>query len=197
MRLMTTSAAGGGAEEEIAASPLAVRLTDWSTDGRTLLYTAQDPKTGLDIWAIPLMGDRKPWALIQTQFNDSDARLSPDGRRVAYVSNESGIAQVYVWSFPKPESRWQVSANGGARPHWRRDGRELLFVAADGMLTSVRVDSGPAFELSQAEPISRLPGATDFAMMPDGQRLLVQMPVDGAHANELHVIVNWRSELRK
>jgi serine/threonine-protein kinase len=196
MRLMTTSVAGGGVEQEIAASPQMVSVSDWSIDGRTLLYTTQDPKTGLDIWAIPLTGDRKPWALIQTPFNESDARLSPDGRWVAYVSNESGIDQVYVRSFPKAESKWQISANGGTHPHWSRDGRELLFVAAGDMLASVRVDSEPAFRVSEAVQISRLPGATGFELTPDGQRVLVQMPEDGANANELHVIVNWRSELK-
>src|SRR6185295_14141564 len=139
VRLMTTSAASGGVEQEIAAAPHMVRLTDWSIDGGTLLYTTQDARTGLDVWAIPLMGDRKPWALLQTPFNESDARLSPDGRWVAYVSNESGVDQVYVRSFPKPEGKWQASVNGGSHPQWRRDGRELIFVAPDGTLTSVGV----------------------------------------------------------
>lgn len=197
VRLMTTSAAGGGVEEEIAASPQMVRLSDWSIDGRTLLYTTQDPKTGLDVWAIPLTGDRKPWALIQTPFNESDARLSPDGRWVAYVSNESGLDQVYVRSFPRPESKWQASVNGGTHPQWRRDGRELLFVAADGTLTSVGVDAGPTLRLGGAVQLTRLPSATEFATTPDGQRLLVQVPQDGANAAELDVVVNWRSELRK
>jgi Tol biopolymer transport system component len=192
--LMTTSAAGGGVEQEIATWPHTVRPTDWSSDGRLLLFTSRDPRTGLDVWVMPVMGDGKANALIQTSFNESDARFSPDGRWVAYVSNDSGVDQVFVRSFPQTESRWQVSVSGGTHPRWLRDGRELLFVAPDGMLTAVGIESGPSFRVGPPRMLWPVPGATDFAVGPDG-RFLVAIPDEGDEANQLHVIVNWMSEL--
>jgi Tol biopolymer transport system component len=194
--LMTTSAAGGGAEEEIAAWPFGVEPTDWSRDGRALIFTARNPKTGLDVWAMPMTGDAKPVALMQSSSDESEAQLSPDNRWIAYVSNESGVEQVYVRSFPQSGSVWQVSANGGTRPRWQRNGRELLFVTPDGMLTAVDVGGGPAFTPGVPRPLLPLNGAADFAVEPRG-RLLVTMSDRDNTASQLHVIVNWMTELSR
>jgi Tol biopolymer transport system component len=196
VQLMATSAAGGGTEEVIATWPYMLQPTDWSMDGRVLFFTTRNPKTGLDVWAMPIDGDRKAWPLLQTAFDESDARLSPDGRWLAYVSNESGIDQIYVRSFPTPESRFQISANGGTHPHWRGDGRQLLFVAPDSMLMAVGVDRGAAFTAGTPERLMRLPDATDFALRPGAEQFLIPMPHDQHSRPELQVIVNWMNELR-
>jgi Tol biopolymer transport system component len=194
--LMTTSAAGGGVEQEISMWPRGARLTDWSADGRMLLFTSRDPRTGLDVWVMPLMGDSKANALMQTTFDESEARLSPDGRWVAYVSNESGVDQVFVRAFPQTEGKWQVSISGGTNPRWQRDGRELLFVAPDGMLTAVGIEGGPSFRVGPPGMLWSLPGASEFSVGPDG-RYFVAVPDEGGEANQLHVIVNWMNELAR
>ena len=106
-------------------SPLA-----WSPDGRVLLYAIQHPKTGLDLWALPLAGDRKPFPVVQTPFDETAGQFSPNGRWVAYQSNESRQVEIYVRPFPGPGSQWQVSTAGGSQPRWRPDGKELFYVAA-------------------------------------------------------------------
>ena len=194
VQIMTTKADGGGTEETIATWPQMVQPTDWSNDGRALLFTTRHAKTGLDVWAMPLAGDRKPWPLLQTPFDESDAHVSPDGRWVAYVSNESGLDQIYVCSFPEPESRFQISVTGGTHPRWRRDGRELIFVAPDGMLTAVDVMHDSTFRSGSPAPLLRLPDTAEFTMGPGGEQFLVLMPHDEA-SNSLHVILNWKTEL--
>jgi Tol biopolymer transport system component len=192
--IMTTSAAGGGTAREVATSPFAVSLTDWSRDGRLLLFSARNPKTGLDIWGMPMTGDGKPMALIQTPPDESEARLSPDGRWIAYVSNESGVDQVYVRSFPASGSLWQVSTSGGAHPRWMRDGRELLFVAPDGRLMAVSRVGDESFATGTPRTLLRLDAATSVEPRQGGS-FLVSMPAVQDAANQLHVIVNWTSEL--
>jgi len=111
-------------------------VTDWSRDGRYLLYYELGAKTGRDLWALPLEGERKPIAVLQTPFEESLARFSPDGRWIAYMSNESGGYQVYVQAFPgapsAPKGKWQVSSHDGDAPVWRGDGKEIYFLTQDG-----------------------------------------------------------------
>jgi hypothetical protein len=140
------------------------------------------------------MGDGKAQAVVQTSSDEFEARLSPDGRWIAYVSNESGINQVYVRSFPTSGSVWQVSANGGAHPRWQRDGRELLFVTPDGMLTAVGVSSGAGFAAGVPTPLLPLRAATGFDVSAE-RRFLVPMPDVPNTGSQLYVVVNWRSEL--
>jgi Tol biopolymer transport system component len=196
VHVMATNSTGGGSEVTIATWPFALQPTDWSNDGRVLLFTSRDSKTGLDVWATPVDGDRKAWPLLQTAFDESDGRLSPDGRWLAYVSNESGVDQVYVRSFPEPESRFQISVNGGTHPHWQRDGRQLLFVSPDGTLTAVDVSPGAAVGSGRPTPVLTLPDTIDFAMGPGAGPFLVPMPFDEHSGHELRVIVNWMNELR-
>ena len=116
---------------------------DWSRDGRFLLYSTQDPKTASDLWALPLhgraeaiRGGAKP---LLTRF---EGQFSPDGRWLAYASNESGRYEIYIRTFPKADVKRLVSAAGGVQPRWRRDGRELFYVAPDRRLTAVRCPAG-------------------------------------------------------
>src|SRR5262249_41768225 len=121
---------------------------DWSADGRFLLIGVSDPKTRNDLWVLPLDGSRNPKPLLQTPFNEWEARISPDGRFVAYTSDESGRAEVYVRPFPSMAEKWQVSTHGGTKPLWRRDGKELLYLADDRKLMSVELKKGSGFETS-------------------------------------------------
>ena len=102
--------------------------TDWSPDGTHLLFQSQGKNTGWDLWVLPLSGDQKARALIQTPSNDGQGQFSPDGRWVAYASDESGRLEVYIQRFPLTGAKWRVSVAGGMLPAWRRDGKELFFL---------------------------------------------------------------------
>ena len=132
-------AATGGKGDELFRSPESKQLTDWSPDGRFLIYSARSPKTGMDLWMLPTMGDRKPQPSTRRRPTNRRAAWSPDGRWIAYMSDESGAEEVYVRAFPPSEGRWQISTGGGTRPRWRGDGRELYFLATDGQIMAVDV----------------------------------------------------------
>jgi eukaryotic-like serine/threonine-protein kinase len=99
---------------------------DWSRDGRFLLYSAQDPKTASDLWALPMTGDRKPLPVLHSSFDEIEGQFSPDTRWIAYASNESGRYEIYIRTFPEAGGKWQISTGGGMQPRWSRDGRELF-----------------------------------------------------------------------
>src|SRR5712692_1489429 len=129
-------------------------LWDWTKDGRYFVYGLSDPKTGLDLWAVPLEGDREPFPLVQMGGVQVHAQVSADGRWIAYSSNESGSAfDVYVQDFPTARRRWKVSTDGGAQPHWRRDGKELFYLAGDGKLMAVPIEGGPTFSPGVPVPL--------------------------------------------
>jgi Tol biopolymer transport system component len=186
----------GEMEEELFRSPESKHLTDWSLDNRFLIYAARSPKTGMDLWLLPTMGDRKPQPFHQTPANESQGRSSPDGRWIAYVSDQSGSEEVYVRAFPPSEGRWQISTAGGTRPRWRSDGRELFFLSTDGQLMAVDVTSGPTPRYEAPRRILDVRGADDFAVSRDG-RFLVPLPVNERRDRELHVVLNWAAERRR
>ncbi len=113
--------------ERLTQSNLVEFPLDWTRDGKFAVSVRQDPKTDNDLWVLPMSADRTPYPIIQTPFSEIDPRVSHDGRWLAYASNESGRYEVYVTPFPTSGERWKVSTNGGERPTWRRDGRELFY----------------------------------------------------------------------
>jgi Tol biopolymer transport system component len=136
-------AGGAGQEEQLTSGSDGKYVTDWSRDGRYLLYYEYGSKTGADLWALPLEGERKPMLVVQTPFTEYRGRFSPDGRWVAYVSDESGQGQVYIQAFPgapsAPKGKWQVSSQGGIAPEWRGDGREIYFLQRDGKMMAANI----------------------------------------------------------
>lgn len=179
---------------------------DWTKDGRYLVFGLLDPKTALDLWAIPLEGDHKPFPLVQISGVQVHAQVSPDSRWIAYSSNESGgTFDVYVQDFPTPRRRWKVSISGGTQPHWRRDGQELFYLAGDGKLMAVPIESGPAFNPGLPIPLfqTRTPDGPfavtrrHFQPSSDGQRFLVKNVLEDALTSSYVLVLNWTSGLRK
>ena len=127
-------------EELLIHTAINKAATDWSADGRFLLYRSPDPKTGFDLWALPMEGNRMPFPVVRTNFDDRDGQFSPDGRWIAYQSNESGRFEIYVQPFPGPGTMQPILTRGGAQVRWRRAGRELFYIALDGRLMSCRSD---------------------------------------------------------
>jgi Tol biopolymer transport system component/predicted Ser/Thr protein kinase len=199
--LYVKSIAGTAEEEQLLHSGDAKSPTDWSPDGKLLVYERLDPKTRFDLWVLPLGGDREPLPLVRTDSNEVDGRVSPDGRWLAYASDESGRWEAYVAGFSRPGGRWQVSNGGGSQPIWRRDGRELFYLAADRKLMAVSVRSGTDFEAGSPVPLfqtrSRYTGNVAYDVSADGRRFLVNTLVGAEAIPPITVIWNWSADLKR
>ncbi len=213
--LFEKAASGAGDEEPLLTEPDRAPIlgmpSDWSRDGRYILVASSSPDTGGDLVLLPLRGtERKPVPFLQTKADERDAQFSPDGHWVVYSSNESGNWEVYVIGFRAPgsagaaEGKWQVSTGGGREPRWRRDGKQLFYLAPDNKLMSIDVKPGPAFEarppkvLFQAHPPEPI-AAEDlytYDVSPDGQRFLVETEVE-TNASPISIILNWPGKLSR
>jgi Tol biopolymer transport system component len=206
INLYEKPARGGDAEKLLLQDPLGKFASHWSADGRFITYIGGG---GIivrsDLWVLPLSGDRKPYPFVDTTFVESQGQFSPDGRWMAYMSNESGRQEVYVRPFPGPGDKWLVSSAGGGWPRWRRDGREIFYVARDGTLMAVSVNAAgssfvvgagrPLFKV-RMRPIVRL-DAYSYEVTADGQRFLMNTFVEEATPPAITLVVNWpRSILR-
>ena len=200
-KIYRKTASGAGNEELISDTVTIANLgLDWSPDGKNILYTILGEKTGNDIWILPLAGDTKPYPLQQSEFNESHAHFSPNGRFFAYVSNENGRPEVYIQSFPVGGGKWQVSTLGGAQPHWRSDGKEIYYISADRKLMAVSVKLEGIVEIGAAAPLfqTEVAGVTNrYDVTADGQRFLVNSPVQSGKQTPFNVILNWTSTLKK
>jgi Tol biopolymer transport system component len=162
---------------------------DWSADGRYLLYRIVAPATGSDVWALPLFGGRMPVPVTRTMANEVNGRFSPDGRWVAYQSNETGRAEIFVQPFPGPGPRRQVSIDGGFNPEWRGDGRELFFVSPDERIMSVPVSTtGTTVQFAAPVALFAKPEGP-YTVTSDGMRFLVGMV--SADASPITILLNW------
>jgi dipeptidyl aminopeptidase/acylaminoacyl peptidase len=175
---------------------------DWSRDGRFIIYRSTDPDSSMDLWVLPLSGDRKPFPFVRTPFTERDAQFSPDVRWVAYQSDESGRNEIYAQPFPGPGGKWQVSNAGGTQPRWRRDGKEIFYLSPDGRLMSAAVETAPGSPTFKASPPVELfatsvlgisvPNRQQYAVSADGQRFLLNVPAENASVSPITVILNWK-----
>ncbi len=198
------NASGTGADELLYADRSNKEPLSWSPDGRHVLYTGFSK--GDDILVLPLTGDRKPIPFAETPFSEVSGQFSPDGRWIAYASNESGRYDIYVAPFPPTGGKWMVSRSGGLVPRWRRDGAEIFYF--DGArLIAVTVDGRTsAFEVGTArplfEPVSPVRvGETRafYDVSPDGQRFLINMSMSTEQTSgpPVAVVLNWTAGMRK
>jgi len=197
--LYRKSLVGAGNEELLLDTPPDKFPSDWSSDGRFIIFYQNDPQTRYDVWALPLAGDRKPFPLLATPFNEHRARLSPDGRWLAYSCDETGRDEVYVRSFPKPGGKWRVSVEGGSRPVWRRDGRELFYIAADRKLMAAAVKAGAPFETEASRALfeTRQSPTRSFDISPDGRTFLLIDALPDPVIPPMTLLENWPAALAR
>jgi serine/threonine protein kinase len=209
--LYAKSAGGGGNEEVVltyetqhAAGIVTPNLvcSDWSPDGRYVIASVPQQTTGDDLWLIPLSGEKKPFKFLGPPSDQIHANFSPDGRFVAYTSNESGRFQVYVQTFPLSDRKWQVSTDGGYEPRWRGDGREIYYLSEDRKLMAVAVGAGPSFAVPKTLFQTRVPEGvssrrTHYVPSSDGKRFLINTQSADALPSPITVVLNWTAELKK
>jgi hypothetical protein len=193
---------GGGQEEQLTRGPNDKRLSDWSHDGKFLLYWEQDPKMQSDLWVLPLDGNRKPIQILQTPFIEAKGQFSPDGKWIAYDSNESGNFEVYIRAFPSSSAKWQISNHGGTNPRWSGNGKELFFLSRDSKMMSATIRTSDT-SLQPETPLElfRTSGfggeENPYDVSADGQRFLLAPPTAGGNKFPLTVLVNWDAGLNK
>jgi Tol biopolymer transport system component len=201
--LYLKSSSGTGDEELLLATPQNKSASDWSPDGKMILFRSVDPETSHDLWAMPVDGDRKPFPVVRTNFVEAFGQFSPDGKWIAFQSNESGRYEVYVQPFPGPGAKNQVSTRGGAQMRWRRDGRELFYIGLDSRLMAVPIRSS-AEGIVAGEPIALFEARVgeivplqsgynlSYVVAPDGQRFLISTVIEEPAASPISVILNWQ-----
>jgi Tol biopolymer transport system component len=206
------SSDGTGAEELLLKSGAAKSPSSWSRDGRYLLYSVEDPKTKDDLWALPLTPEGstngEPIPVVQGPFNENQGRISPDGRWVAYTSDESGRPEVFVQPF-HPSShdggRWMVSSGGGFQPRWSRDGKELFYLSDNQAVMAVTISGGTAFEATVPKKLFdsrvlldvRYAVQTGWDISPDGRFLMIVNPPGDAVSSSINVVLNWPGLLKR
>jgi Tol biopolymer transport system component len=197
--------ANGAGEDEllVRATTLSVPKS-WSPDGRFILYAQINDGTGADLLGIPVEPNPKPFVVAQSAATEDQGQFSPDGRWVAYTTNESGQSEIYVVPFPPAAGggKWMVSRGGGVMPRWRRNGKELFYIAPDSNMMAVEVNTGAIFQsgtphaLFQSDIIDTgiRTGPLSWDIAPDGNRFLIITEAPG-DASSLTVALNWRAQL--
>jgi eukaryotic-like serine/threonine-protein kinase len=216
LNLYSQAADGTGTVERLTESPNIHRATGFTPDGTRLIISEISPESLTDVAMLSLEGDRAVMPLVRTMFNERNGEISPDGRWLAYESNESGEFQIYVRPFPGvDQGRWQLSTDGGRQPLWLRNGRELVYVAPDGALMGVPVhvvQNGPS--LAAGTPAKLVAGDTyyyawndlnqgrTYDVSPDGQRF-VRIRIQEADSetsggpSKVVIVENWFEELKR
>ena len=204
VNLYEQAASHAGEETLLLKSDYPKFPTDWSLDGRFIIYRQIETKTKWDVWVLPVTGsgEAKPFSVVRSEASELAGTLSPDGRWLAYASDVSGRYEVYVQSFPGGGGKRQVSTEGGGGPRWRQDGRELFYHAGDGKLMAAPVRSGESLEVDAAVALFEFRGGTGepsarYAVTADGQRFLINAVVETEPNAPLTVWVNWTAGVKK
>jgi len=211
--LYRKSSSGAGNPERLTNSPVFQFVQDWSGDGRFLLFVELGQETGSDLMVLPVSGGGKPFAFLQTKFQETHGSFSPGAPRwIAYSSDESGVREVYVQAFTPGQAasgaRRQVSTGGGTMPRWRGDGKELYYLSLDGKMMAASVKSGsvndsPAFQSSAPEVLFTSPVMASptiywtYDVTRDGRRFLLAEPAAEAESHPLTLVTNWQAAAKR
>jgi serine/threonine protein kinase/Tol biopolymer transport system component len=199
--LYLQNADGSGSEEEVAdlGNVSQINTWDWSRDGKYVLVRKAN-----ELWYLS-WPERVAKPLLQAKWTVRNAQFSPDGRWMAYASNETGSMEIYVSSFPSVNGKWQVSSAGGQEPRWRQDGKELFYLSAEGKMIAVPLTTGASFEAGspvalfqthRRQPVSSQ-DVFSYDVSGDGQRFLIATKVDEVNAAPLSILLNWASQMEK
>lgn len=192
---------GTGNDEPLLESDLEKHPMSCSPDGKFLLYLSVDPKTKADLWVLPLGSDQKPFPFLQTEFNEFNGQFSPDGRWIAYTSDESGENQIYVAPFPGPGGKQQISTSGGRQPRWQGDGKGIFYLAPDNRLMAAEVNSqGTSLVVGAVRPLFEFHGYESgymYDVTADGQRFLLNTAVEQKASAPITLVLNWTADLKK
>ena len=208
LNLYQKPSSGAGTEEILLKDGVGTTAHDWSSDGRFITYR---PVQGVYVWVLPLAGDpsagsgqgRKPFPFLQTEYVVIQSQISPDGKWLAYLSLESGRYEVYVQSFPKPGAKWQISTTGAVQPRWRRDGKEIFYIAPDQKLMAAPIRGDGTLEVGAPQALFETrtvlgAGTAPYALQQydvaaDGQRFLMNVTREGPAATApITVVLNWQ-----
>lgn len=200
--LFWKSADGSDEAEQLLTSQLEQHPDSVSPDGNLLAFHQHDPGNGTDLWLVSLEGDREPQPFLQTPFNERGAVFSPNGRWLAYASDESGRNQVYVRPFPGPGGKYQISREGGDSPVWRQSGQELFYRGLNNemMVVEITAEGGlmagsPRLLFEKMRPGPPLPF---YDVAPSGERFVMSLPdEDSAGVQQINVVLNWFEELKR
>ena len=200
---------GSAVEEPLVSSAELKFNPTFSPDGKFIIYSQLNPKTDVDLYLVSTGSDKRIETFLQTNFVEAQARVSPNGRWVAYISNETGPFEVYVQTFPIAGDKLAVSVGGGSQPQWRADGRELYFYAPSRKLMAVEVSSdSPTFKVGVARPLfdirslgrgieQTFPGNGYYTPARNGKRFLVSSLPETPERQQINVILNWTADLKK
>ena len=198
--LWTQSVSGTGAQEKIADTPIWIVLNDWSRDGRYLFGDVQENTTREDVYFVDLKGDRKITKFLQSPASEQAPTLSPNGKYLAYISDESGRFEVYVVAFPGPGGKWAISSSGvdfATAISWSADGKELYYQSS-GKIMAVPIQNTDSFQFGTAQPLP-MPVAdiSGFTPGPTPNRFLVLRRSGQPEPSPIHLVLNWPELLRK
>jgi len=198
----------GSKEELLLHSDHAKYPDDWSPDGRFILFEEKDPEKEFDLWVLPLFGDRKPFVYVQTPYREREGQFSPDGRLVAYMSDEAGRFEIYVRPFPGPGHALRVSQSGGSGPRWGRDGKELFYISAEHALMAAEVQAATELRLGSEQLVFQLPDdwyltgtqfSTDapaYDVSSGGQTFYFAVPDRRMPMLPISLVLNWSAGLQ-
>jgi len=203
LNLFSQRADGSGGLERLTTSGYAPAPNSWSSDGQFLAFNELNPNTGFDLGVLRL-SDRKAEPFLRTPFNESAPRFSPDGRWLAYASDESGRYEIYVQPYPGPGGKWQISTEGGTEPMWNPNGREMFYRSGRKMM-AVDIATRPGFAagkprvLFEGEYVPTPLTFPNYDVSPDGQHFLMLKPAEAAEGapSQINVVLNWFEELKR
>jgi Tol biopolymer transport system component len=189
----------GTVEETIFESEEALLITDWSPKGDLLCVTRVSSKTQADVVFVNLTGEKKVRELVASAYNESEGRFSPDGRWIAYASDETGQSEIYLRSLSGSGSAMKVSSAGGTQPVWRRDGKELFYVSKENkmMAAEIRASGSSIVVVALRELFTRTPIMIDYDVFPDGNRFLINRQIEPVETDPVTIVVNWTKKLKK